>query len=327
VSGGGVVVTGSVAYDYLMTYPGRFLEHILPDRLHRISVSFLVDGLKRVRGGCAPNIAYSLALFGERPRMIAAGGADAADYRDWLGSQGIDVSGFRIFDDVFTASFFVSTDQDQNQIASFYPGAMARASELSLSGAGVAGAAFAIISPNDPDAMESYTKECREAGIPFLYDPSQQMARLRGEDLVRGMDGAFVFICNDYEFGLVQQKTGMAEEDILELARALIVTHGAEGSTIRTRDESLRIPAAALRGEAVDPTGVGDAYRGGLLKGMLMGADWSFCGRVASVAAAYCLEAVGPQAPRFVPGDFLSRYRSNYGGRPELDRLFEPVLS
>jgi len=323
---GSVVVTGSVAYDYLMTFPGRFLEHFLPDRLNRISVSFLVDEMRRVRGGCAPNIAYGLAQFGERPRIVASAGRDAADYREWLAAQGIDVSGLRIHDDLFTASFFVSTDRDQNQIASFYTGAMGRAGELSLVGDGQARPAWVIVSPNDPEAMTRYPRECREAGVPFVYDPSQQVARLSGADLVDGLEGAAALICNDYEFGIVSQKTGLSEEDLLAEVGALIVTHGSEGSTIRTPDDRHEIPPARLRGEAVDPTGVGDAYRGALLKGMLRGYPWDLSGRVASVAAVYCLEALGPQPPRFSPDDFLGRFRENFG-EADLAGLFSPVAA
>ncbi len=320
-SGSSVVVTGSVAYDYLMTFPGRFLEHFLPDRLHRISVSFLVDDMRRVRGGCAPNIAYGLAQFGDRPRIVASAGRDAADYREWLAGQGIDVSGLRIHDDVFTASFFVSTDRDQNQIASFYAGAMGRAGEAPLFD-GSAPPSWVIVSPNAPEAMARYPRECRSAGVPFLYDPSQQVARLSGEDLRDGLEGAAVLICNDYEFGIVCQKTGLSEDELLSRVGALIVTHGSEGSTIRTGEERREIPAAKVRGEAVDPTGVGDAYRGALLAGMLRGFPWELCGRVASVAAVYCLEALGPQPPRFVPTDFLGRFRENFGGAEGIGSLF-----
>jgi adenosine kinase len=324
---GSVVVTGSVAYDYLMTFPGRFLEHFLPDRLNRISVSFLVDGMKKVRGGCAPNIAYTLALLNGRPKILAAAGADAADYREWLAGEGVDVTAMRVYEDVFTASFFVSTDLDQNQIASFYAGAMARAADLPIRGSIEGPIAFVIISPNDPVAMAGYARECREDGVPFLYDPSQQVARLSGEEILSGMEGARVLICNDYEFGVIHQKTGRTEEEILESVEALIVTHGSEGSTIRTREDTIPVPPAKLRKPPVDPTGVGDAYRGALLKGMLRGHGWELCGRVASVAAAFCIEAVGPQPPRYSPEEFGARFRESYGAAPDLSELFRPEVA
>jgi adenosine kinase len=322
-----IVVTGSVAYDYLMTFPGRFLEHFLPDHLHHISVSFLVDEMRKVRGGCAPNIAYGLALLGEKPRIVAAAGRDAVEYRDWLAAEGVRVEGFRIFDDLFTASFFVSTDLEQNQIASFYTGAMARASEVALLDGDPAAIAYAIISPNDPAAMARYARDCRSAGIPFVYDPSQQVARLSGEDLWAGMEGASVLICNDYEWGIILQKTAKDEAEILSRVATLIVTHGAEGSSFRSGTASFRVPAARLRAPALDPTGVGDAFRGGLLKGMLRGDRWEFCGQIASVAAAFCLESVGPQPPRMSPEAFADRFRESYGDAPELSGLFEPVLA
>lgn len=322
---GAVVVTGSVAYDYLMKFPGRFLDHFLPDKLDRISVSFLVDEMRRVRGGCAPNIAYALAQFRERPRIVACAGPDAAEYRDWLEGEGIDVSGLRLYDDIFTASFFVSTDLDQNQIASFYLGAMGRAAELSPLAGGADPIAAVIVSPNDPAAMARSTRECRDAGVPYLYDPSQQVARLSGEELREGLDGAAVLVCNDYEFGIVTRKTGLSEDAILARVGTLVVTHGSEGSTIRTGEVRHAIPPARLRGPAVDPTGVGDCYRGGLLKSILRGDGWDFAGRVASVAAVYCLESEGPQPPRFVPDDFRARYRENYGDDARLADLFEPV--
>jgi adenosine kinase len=320
-------VTGSVAFDYLMTFPGRFVDHFLPDRLHRISVSFLVDEMRRVRGGCAPNIAYGLAQFGERPRIVAAAGSDAADYRAWLEGEGIDVSGLTLHPDLFTASFFVSTDVDQNQIASFYLGAMARAGQEALLDGRNDAIAAVMISPNDPAAMARYAAECRTAGVPFLYDPSQQVARLSGDDLKGGLEGATVLICNDYEFGIIAQKTGLSEDEILARVGTLVVTHGPEGSTIRTSEGRHTVPPARLRAPARDPTGVGDAYRGALLKGMLLGLSWDVAGRVASVAAAYCLEAIGPQPPRFDEADFAARYRENFGQEAALARLFEPVAS
>ena len=321
-----VVVTGSVAYDYLMTFPGKFLDHFLPDRLHRISVSFLVDEMRKVRGGCGPNIAYSLALLGEHPRLVASAGPDALDYREWLRGEGVVVDDMRIFDDVFTASFFVSTDLDQNQIASFYAGAMSRASEIALPESDRTEIACAIISPNDPRAMAQYAEDCRKGRIPFVYDPSQQVARLTGEELLQGMEGAAVLICNDYEWGMILQKTGNAESEILNRVGSLVVTHGSEGSTFRHGSVSLHVPPARLRRAALDPTGVGDAFRGGLLKGMLRGDRWEFCGQIASIAAIFCLEALGPQAPRMSPEVFLERFRENYGDAPELSNLFDPVL-
>jgi adenosine kinase len=319
---GRIVVTGSVASDYLMTFPGQFLDVVVPDRMHRLSVSFLVDEMRRVRGGVAPNIAYSLALLGERPLVVAAAGRDATDYRDWLAAAGVDVSGFGLFDDLFTASFFVSTDRAQNQIATFYAGAMARARELPLRSFDPPGIGLAVIAPNDPAAMDAYAKECRALQIPFLYDPSQQVARLSAEDLLVGLDGASILIGNEYEFGIVEKKTGLSEAEILSRVPIVVVTRGAEGSTIALRGGTpevpdgavtLRIPPARLRGPAVDPTGVGDAFRAGLLAARRKGLPWEVAGRVGSVAAVYALETLGAQPGRYDRSDFVARYREEFG--------------
>jgi len=304
-----------------MTFPGRFVEHLIPDRLARLSVSFLVDEMRRVPGGCGPNIAYSLALLGDTPLLFATAGRDAADYRDRLAAEGVDVSGLLLHDDVFTASFFVSTDRDQNQIASFYTGAMARAGDLSIESLDASSVALVVISPNDPGAMARYAAECRSLRVPFLYDPSQQVARLTGEELKEGMDGASIVIVNDYEFGILTHKTGLSREEIEERIPALVVTHGAEGSTISVSGRGEQVPAARLEGEAVDPTGVGDAFRAGLIRGLRIGAPWGTAGRMGSVAAVYALEAIGPQPKRYAREEFRRRYVRNFGDDPSLENL------
>ena len=315
-----------MAFDYLMQFPGRFLEHLIPDQMSRLSVSFLVDELRRVPGGCACNIAYSLALLGERPLIFATAGRDAAEYRDRLAREGIDVSGMRLEEDVFTASFFVSTDRDQNQLASFYTGAMARARHLSIRSLDPASIGVVVISPNDPEAMARYAEECRGASLPFLYDPSQQVARLSGEELARGLSGASVLIINDYESEILAQKTGLSQSDLESRVPVFVVTHGADGSTITVASaegSSTRyaIPTARLEREAVDPTGVGDAYRAGLVRGIRMGAPWSVAGRMGSLAAVFTLESEGPQPPRYSIEDFVSRYERSFGHEAALETL------
>ena len=249
-----VVVTGSVAYDYLMRFPGKFRDVVVPDRLHRLSVSFLVDEMRRVRGGVAPNIAYGLTLFGMTPTVLATAGQDAGDYRDWLASEGVDVSGMKICDDVFTASFFVSTDEEQNQIATFYAGAMARASELSFRSYGKGEVALALICPSDPTAMRRHASECRELGIPYVYDPSQQVARLEGADLLDGLDGAAMLIGNEYELGVIEKKTGLSEAELAAKVPVLVITRGEEGATIALRGGSPVEPAGA-RTVRIPPSG------------------------------------------------------------------------
>jgi adenosine kinase len=319
-----------VAFDYLMRFPGRFVDHLIPDRLARLSVSFLVDEMRRVPGGCAPNIAYGLALLGERPLLFATAGHDAAEYRDRLAAEGVDVSSLVLHDDLFTASFFVTTDEQQNQIASFYTGAMARARGLSLRSV-AAGGSFVVVSPNDPQAMARYARECRELALPFVYDPSQQVARLSGEELNEGLTGASVLIVNDYEFGILTHKTGLSREEIESRVPVVVVTHGPEGSTIATgvsgRPQHLQVPAARLDREAVDPTGVGDAYRAGLIRGFRVGAPWNVAGRIGSVSAVFSLEAMGPQPPRYTPAEFRARYVRSYGEEPWLEKVFEAAPS
>ncbi len=311
-----VVVTGSVAFDYLMTFSDRFLDVLVPDRMHRLSVSFRVDAMRRVRGGCAPNIAYSLARLGADAVIMATAGSDAREYRDWLAEAGVDVSLLRIHDDIFTASFFVTTDRDQNQVGTFYSGAMDRARDLSFDAVDPAAVAMAIIAPNDPQAMARYARECRALRIPFMYDPSQQVAQLGGEDLLAGLEGAAIFIGNEYEFGVIEKKTELAEAELLARVPVLIVTRGSEGSTIALRDgaQTITVPPARVEATEVDPTGVGDAYRAGLLAARLAGLPWDVAGRVGSIAAVYALETIGPQPQPYTLAEFRARYQANFGG-------------
>src|SRR6476469_6915595 len=236
-----IVVTGSIAVDYLMSFPGKFTEHFLPEHMSRVSLSFLVDSMDKRRGGCAPNIAYTLALLGERPRLMATAGQDFGDYRRWLEAARVDTSLVREVDGKFTASFFCSTDRDSNQIASFYTGAMANAGELSFRD--VPDCGLAIISPTDPGAMLQYAEECRTLGIPFIWAPGQQCARMSGGELRDGLVGAALVICNDYEYALIQQKTGLDEAGILAHTRALVVTRGEHGSSIHESSGRVDSPA------------------------------------------------------------------------------------
>jgi adenosine kinase len=306
-----VVVTGSIAYDYLMSFPGFFKDHILPEQIAKLSVSFLVDSMRRQRGGCATNIAYNLALLGERPLVMATAGQDFADYRAWLEARGVDTSAIVEVPDEFTASFFVSTDRENNQIASFYTGAMAHAHKLSFRDLKTR-ADLALISPNDPEAMRKYPRECKELGIPYIYDPSQQVIRLSGDDLREGLTGSKLLIVNDYEFEMIRNKTGMSEEQVLCCTGALTVTRGGQGSTIWTGGQRIDIPVVKPVREA-DPTGVGDAYRAGIIKGMSLGLPWETIGRMGSLAATYVLECPGTQNHSYTWAEFATRYYENFG--------------
>jgi adenosine kinase len=311
-----IVVTGSIAFDYLMSFPGKFTEHFLPEHMSRVSLSFLVDTMDKRRGGCAPNIAYTLALLGETPRLMATAGEDFGDYRRWLEAAGVDTSLVADVPGKFTASFFCSTDVDGNQIASFYTGAMANAAELSFRT--VERCELAIVSPNDPAAMVQYAEECRAIGISYLWDPGQQCARMSGDELSQGITGAALVICNDYEFELIRQKTGLGETEVLQQAGALVITKGELGCTIFANGTRTDVPAVPpLR--IVDPTGVGDAFRGGFLKGMARGVDLVVCARLGAVAAAYALEHLGGQSHNYSWPEFRERFVANFGAHDRLE--------
>lgn len=312
-----VLITGSIAYDYIMVFPGFFREHILPNKIDQLSVSFLVDSMKKQRGGVATNIAYNLALLGEHPKILATVGQDFAEYRQWLDTHGVDTSAIVEIPDEFTASFFVSTDREQNQIASFYTGAMAHAHRLSFQGIADCARDLAVISPNDPGAMVKYARECAAMGLPYIYDPSQQIIRLDGAALAEGVHGARITIVNEYEYEMLKNKTGWSDAQARAQAGILVVTCGENGSVIYSPERILEIPIVPPRRQA-DPTGVGDAYRGGFIKAYLNGLDWESCGRFGALAATYALEEYGTQNHRYTQAEFLERYRESFGSVPVL---------
>lgn len=316
-----ILLSGSVAYDYLMTFPGHFHEQILPERLKNISLSFLVDSMTRQRGGIAPNIAYTLALLGEKPRLFATVGEDFGDYRTWLEQQGVDTTWAKVIPGKFTASFFATTDKVNAQIASFYPGAMADAATMSLSELDKH-PDLVVISPTDPAAMRKHAAECRQMGIPYLFDPSQQVLRLEGAELAEDMDGARFLFCNDYEFGLISKKTGMDLQDMLKVVEIVVVTKGAEGAVIYAGGQEVVVPVVPEE-RIVDPTGVGDAFRGGFLAAYARGWDWILCGQVGSLAAVYVLEQSGTQNHHYTREEFVNRFRRNYDDGGKLDELLK----
>jgi len=316
-----VIVTGSIAYDYLMSFPGRFAEHILPDQIEHLSVSFLVDEMRRQRGGCAANIAYNLALLGERPRVMGTVGQDFGEYRAWLEQHGVNTSLIHDEPDLFTASFFVSTDQDGNQIASFYTGAMARARNLSFHDLDAGQVNLVVISPNDPQAMVKYAAECHELNIPYLYDPSQQIIRLSGDELRAGLAGCSILVVNEYEFEMLQEKTGLTPEEIRATpARACVVTLGVEGSRIWAGEAIYDIPAVPPE-QTDDPTGVGDAFRAGFIRGLSANLPWEITGRMGSLAATYVIEQPGPQSHHYTLAEFVARFQEYFDDEGVLDVL------
>jgi len=308
-----LIVTGSIAFDYLMSFPGKFTSHFLPEHMHRVSLSFLVDSMDKRRGGCGPNIAYTLALLGERPFLMATAGQDYGDYKTWLDAAGIDTSLVKVVDGKFCASFFCSTDEANNQIASFYTGAMANAAELSFRTVTAAkDDALVIISPNDPEAMVQYAQECDVLGLKYIWDPGQQCTRMDGNQLAAGVTGAFMVIVNDYEFELLRQKTGMGEAEILAHVPVLVVTRGEHGCTVFTPGRSTDVPAVVPH-RIADPTGVGDAFRGGFMKGLAMGATYTVCAQLGSVAATYALEHLGGTSHAYTWQEFSDRYEVHFG--------------
>ena len=316
-----IILTGSVAYDYLMTFPGLFRDYILPDKLEHISLSFLVDAMVRRRGGIAPNIAYTLALLGEKPRVMATVGEDFAEYRAHLESVGVDTSLMKVIPGLFTASFFCNTDQSNAQIASFYPGAMDRAGELSFHDLAQK-PDWVVVSPNSPASMVKYPQECQELGIPYLYDPSQQIPRMTAEDLRLGVQGAAALMVNDYEFELILKQTGMSEPEIREGLRFMVITRGEDGASIYADGKEIRTPIVPPK-EIADPTGVGDAFRGGFLTGFSHGFDWEICGKMGALAATYCLEAMGTQEHSYTPQAFIARFREHFEDGGVLKRLVD----
>lgn len=310
-----IAVTGSIATDHLMRFPGRFAEQLLADQLAHISLSFLVDDLVIRRGGVGGNIAYAMGVLGGSPLLVGAAGVDFAEYRTWLESNGVDCSAVRVSDSAYTARFVCTTDEDMAQIASFYPGAMSEAREIEI--AAVAKAAgdldLVLVGANDPAAMLRHTDECRLLGIPFAADPSQQLARLSGDDAKKLIQGAKYLFTNEYEWGLLQQKTGLSEEEIRSQVGLRVTTLGAKGVEIVDADGNwVRVGVVPERGK-VDPTGVGDAFRAGFLLAHSAGLSIERSAQLGSLVAVYVLETVGTQEWTFQRDDALKRLTEAYG--------------
>jgi adenosine kinase len=312
-----IFVTGSIAFDYIMVFPGRFRDHILPDKMHVLSVSFLVDSLTRRRGGTGANIAYNLGLLGERPLLVGTVGEDFGEYRAWLESHGVDCCTVKVIAGDSTASCFINTDLQDNQITAFYPGAMAHAASVSVIEAGVTSDDLVVIAPNDPAAMNRATAECIESGIPYLYDPSMQLPRMDPAELEKGCRGARILAGNDYEFGMMADKLGLSETELRQLVPISVMTRGEAGALITVHQEEFDIPPAKPK-EVVDPTGAGDAFRSGFILGMKKGLPWPVVGRLAALTGVYAIEHPGPQQHSYTREEFLSRYRENFGASPEI---------
>ena len=311
-----IAVTGSIATDYLMTFPGRFSEQLVADQLDRVSLSFLVDELQVRRGGVAANIAFGLARLGLQPLLVGAVGADFdTDYRAWLSRHGVDTTGVHVSQLRHSARFMCTTDEDQNQMASFYTGAMeeARFIELAPLRDRVGDLDLVVISPNDPEAMLRHTQECRQLGLEFMADPGQQLARMEGGEVRRLVDGARYLVTNDYERTLLESKTGWSDDEVLARVGHRITTMGPKGAVIETADGVLtEVPAAPER-DRVDPTGVGDAFRAGLLAGLSWRQPLERCAQIGSMMATYVLESVGTQEYDLEAEEFVGRLGDAFG--------------
>jgi adenosine kinase len=313
--GGAALICGSVAFDTILIFPDRFKAHILPDKIHILNVAFLVPEMRREFGGCAANIAYSLNLLGDRGVPMATAGHDFGPYRERMKGQGIPLDHIKVIDAAFTAQAFITTDLDDNQITAFHPGAMQHAHVNKVSDVrepiGVG-----IVAPDGRQAMIEHAAQFAAAKIPFIFDPGQGLPMFSGAELEAFIEQADWVAVNDYEWGMLAQKTGLTQAQVAQRVEALIVTRGAEGSVIHTRERTWTIPCAAPKA-VVDPTGCGDAYRAGLIHGLLHGLDWETTGRLASLLGSIKIESRGPQNHTFTRSELLERYRLQFGSVPE----------
>jgi adenosine kinase len=320
------VISGSLAFDYIMTYPGSFQDHIIPDKTHVLSVSFLFDSLRRYRGGVAGNIAYNFALLGERPALVGAGGSDFADYRAVFEVLGIDMSWVVDVPSELTGSAFMSADLAGNQIAGFYPGASIAAAQISVLDLG-RGAVFGMVGATTREAMQRHAREFAESGCLLIYDPSQQVVSVDAEELREGIDLAWGVIGSDYEMAVIERKTGLTVRDLVARVPFIGVTFAEHGSELYFEGRHVRIPAVAAE-PLIEPTGGGDAYRAGLFKGLATGLPLEIAGRMGSVAATYAVERHGSQEHTYTPAEFVARFDTafpEYAGAVMVEWLNCPV--
>jgi len=304
------LICGSLAYDTIMVFPDQFKNHILPDKVHILNVAFLVPRMRREFGGCAGNIAYNLHLLGGKPLPMATVGADFGPYRAHFAELGIPLTHVKEIADLYTAQAFITTDLDDNQITAFHPGAMVRSSDMAAGT--IAGVSFGIVAPNTREAMLRHAHEFAEAGIPFVFDPGQAMPLFDGAEFRAFIEQADYVTVNDYESSLLQQRTGWTEKEIASRVTAYIVTRGPKGSLIHSAKGTLDIPPAAER-RITDPTGCGDAYRAGLIYGLMRDMDLATVGRIASLMGALKIEHPGTQNQRFDRDEFADQFRQQFG--------------
>jgi adenosine kinase len=306
-----ILVSGSVAFDRIMDFPEKFSDHILPDKIHILNVCFLVNGLKEQFGGTAGNIAYNLALLGERPLILASAGKDFDSYEKWLTDLGLPLDGIRRIPDEFTAGAYITTDVADNQITGFNPGAMKYQCLYDIDGCH-RDDTIAIVAPGNLNDMLSYTRAYKERSIPYLFDPGQQITALSTESLLEMLTGCKLFISNDYELEMVMRSTSKDKTDLLNLAEAVITTLGERGAVVTLPDEAVEIPAARPD-RVLDPTGAGDAFRAGLIKGLALGKSLVEAAKMGVVCGSFGVECQGTQCHRFTMDDFWARYRARFG--------------
>ena len=308
-------VAGSVGLDHLMTFPGKFTDSLVAGSLEKVSLSFLVDGLEVRRGGCAANIVYGMGVLGLNPVLIAAVGKDWADYDAWLSRHGVDTSHVLISTSQFTAHFMVTTDTELNQIASFFPGAMSEARNIELAPIMAKTGRFdiVVISPDDPEAMLRHSEVCRSEGIAFAADPSQQMARMSGDEIRQLITGAKYLFLNEYELALAMQKTGWSDAEILDLVEYRVVTLGSEGAKVESKNGEFVQVGVPKEKAKIDPTGVGDSFRSGFIAGLAWGLSHERCAQLGSMIATYVIETTGTQEYRFTKDEFVARFSEAYG--------------
>jgi adenosine kinase len=300
-----IILSGSLAYDRIMDFPGKFSDHILPDKIHVLNVAFQVDGLILKFGGTAGNIAYALTLLGEHPMISATIGHDYRQYFAWLAKNGISTEGIKIISDDFTASAYITTDRLNNQITGFHPGAMKYSSALDFNSLD-SSETLVVVSPGNLEDMINYPRQCKARGIDFIFDPGQSLPMLGAADLLQTIQGCRMLICNDYEMDLILKKTGLIRESLLNLTGTVIVTRGEMGSQVFTREGEIKIPAIKPS-KVLDPTGAGDSYRGGLIAGLVRGLSLEQSAHMGSVCASFCLECYGTQDYRFSVQEFKQR--------------------
>ncbi len=305
-----IIVTGSLSFDYIFNFPGKFKDHILAEKIHLLNLSFLTDKLNKNLGGTAANISYNLSLLGEQSIILATAGKDFAPYKRFLKKAGIETKYIKTYKNDFTSNYFALVDQRDNQIGGFYAGAMTKAKTLSITKM-TGPIDLVVISPTEPKAMVKFVNECQQLKLPYLFDPGMQLPRLTKSELLKGINKAEILIGNDYEISLMRKRTNLTKRQLLSKVKILITTLAERGSLIETQKKKIKIKAAKPKNVS-DPVGAGDAYRAGFVAGYLRGYNLRTCGQMGSVAAAYTVEKYGTMTHRFTKKEFEKRYYHNF---------------